>query len=62
MCKAFSKKLNSDDHFDRSFSPYPNEREQQQHEKHKQDIRAEEGMRISVPVETLHLESTANEE
>jgi hypothetical protein len=36
--------------FDRSFAPYHNERKLQNYQKHKQDITAEDGVRLSVPV------------
>jgi hypothetical protein len=50
--KLSRKKLSSDDHFDRSFSFMGMKGKLQNQEKHKQDINAEDGVRLSVPVET----------
>jgi hypothetical protein len=58
---ASEKNPNSDDHFDRCFSSYPNERKLQNHEKHNQDISQEDGARLSFPVKASNpqLESRA---
>jgi hypothetical protein len=50
--KRLRKNLNSDDHFERPFSFMAMKGKLQNQEKHKQDINAEDGVRLSVPVET----------